>query len=309
MDQYAYWGGAGLIAIGLLAMYLVYFFAKRNTNQPERGGRRMNPEHITAQIVLRSWPFGRGVGKIMNTFFPNRSFREDISTVKTSDGTSIKVCPNDLLGRHLYLTGEYEHSVLDVLFDLAVAGDVLLDIGANIGYISSSFLHQVQASEVIAVEPQAGTVGTLLQANLSQFQGRYRIFPFALSEKPGRAKFRVSDGNLGDGRISETGDFEIATERGDTLLTNVNKIDLVKIDIQGHELEALRSMRATLERLKPRAIIFEDDGGQLVEIAEFLADLNYHVQGIQKVVLGKFRICDIAAGHRCDNFIASLSST
>jgi FkbM family methyltransferase len=266
----------------------------------------MNPEHIVAQLILRSWPFGRGKSKILNTFFPKVTFQEALPHVKTTDGASMQIASNDWIGRHLYLTGEYERSVLDVLFSLARPNDVLLDVGANIGYISASFLHRIPGSEVIAVEPQTGIVGMLLGNNLRRYPDRYHIFPFALSEASGRASFLVSDGNLGDGRLVETGDYEITTRRGDDVLAKTEKIDLVKIDVQGHELHVLRSMQSTLERLKPRAILFEDDENQLSDIAALLQELGYVVRGIRKTMIKSFRVCDldeIRTG--IDNFIAT----
>src|SRR4051812_9364722 len=110
----------------------------------------MNSEHRLAQVVLRSWPFGRGIPFLMRTFFGDLHFRREFEMVSTQDGPTLKVMPNDLIGQLLYLTGEYERSVLDVLYSLAKPGDVLLDIGANIGYISACFLHKVSGSRVIA---------------------------------------------------------------------------------------------------------------------------------------------------------------
>jgi hypothetical protein len=54
-------------------------------------------EHISAQAVLRAWPFDRGVSRIMNTFFPNKTFRNKTATITTTDGVRLKVFPNDLI--------------------------------------------------------------------------------------------------------------------------------------------------------------------------------------------------------------------
>lgn len=260
----------------------------------------MNKEHVFAQTVLRNWPFQRGVGRLIRAL-GNPKFNEEVATVRTTDGVDLRVLPNDLIGRHIYLTGDYERSVLDVLYSLAKPGDVLLDIGANIGYVSASFLHKVPGSQVLAIEPQPGCVSELLDENLVHFPNRFQIFPVAMSDHSGRARFKVSGFNLGDGRIADDGEVEVAVEAGDDILRGVEKIDLIKIDVQGHELKALQSMKRTLERLRPRAIIFEDDDGQLHEIARFLKGSGYTTQAIQKTMLG-FKIRDISAD--CDNYIA-----
>ena len=58
--------------------------------------------------------------------------------------------------RHLYLIGEYERSVLDVLYELSQPGDVLLDIGANLGYVSACFLRLSARGSKVSVDPQSG---------------------------------------------------------------------------------------------------------------------------------------------------------
>lgn len=235
-------------------------------------------------------------------FFPDKKFAEVTAIIKTRDGVRLKVFPNDLIGRYLYLTGDYERSVLDVLYRLAEPGDVLLDIGANIGYVSACFLHMVQNARVIAVEPQPRVLD-LLKENLSQFGKRGQLFPVAMSDKVGSANFAIDHQNLGNGRIVDfkTG-LSVPLLPGDDLLKFVDRINLVKIDVQGHEEKVLRSLTRTLSRLRPRAILFEDDSNSLESITSLLAEIGYQVRGIQKTILG-FKICQCGRG-RQDNYIA-----
>jgi hypothetical protein len=115
------------------------------------GDLLLNPEHIIPQTLLRLWPFPRGAGRICGRYFPDLTFRYfpdltfrcEVATVRTTDGFSVKVRPNELIGRHFYLTGAFDRSTFEVLLMLAKPGDVLLDIGANIGYISACFLQRV----------------------------------------------------------------------------------------------------------------------------------------------------------------------
>ena len=88
------------------------------------------------------------------------------------------VDPNDLIGRHIYLTGKFDRTVFSVLSKFARPGDTLLDIGANIGYVCGCFLQNVPQSKVIAVEPQPIIVNQLA-SNLQQFgDGRYSVYPW-----------------------------------------------------------------------------------------------------------------------------------
>src|SRR5215208_4460547 len=136
----------------------------------------MNRQHIIPQILLRAWPFPRGTGRIIDRFFNDLMFTDEISTVDTTDGFPLSVMPNELIGRHLYLTGEFDRTTVEVLLKHAKPGDMLLDVGANIGYVSACFLAKVPESRVIAVEPQPGIVD-LLKSNLAQFGDRASVAP------------------------------------------------------------------------------------------------------------------------------------
>ena len=98
--------------------------------------------------------FARGSGRILDTFFRDLSFRCEVATVQTSGRFIMNVRPNQPLGRHIYLTGAFDRSIVEVLLTLAKPADVLLDVGANIGYISACFLQNVDGSSVISIEPQ-----------------------------------------------------------------------------------------------------------------------------------------------------------
>jgi hypothetical protein len=118
----------------------------------------MNRQHVGVQIALRAWPFPRGAGRIIDRFLSNLKFANTLEDVATTDGFKMLVMPNDLIGRHIYLTGEFDRSIVEILCKFARPGDTLLDVGANIGYVSACFLANVPGSRVVAVEPQPAIV-------------------------------------------------------------------------------------------------------------------------------------------------------
>ena len=113
----------------------------------------------------------------------------------------LKCSPTNLIGRHIYLTGEFDRSTVEVLLKLSKPGDVLLDIGANIGYVSACFLQKVPRSKAIAVEPQPQIVD-LLQSNLKPFgDKRYKVFPVALSDLDTSGWLEICDLNRGASKV------------------------------------------------------------------------------------------------------------
>jgi len=125
------------------------------------------------------------------------TFDAEVVSVVSTDGFKINVFPHEWIGRHIYLTGDFERSNVEILLKLSKPGDVLLDIGANIGYVSACFLQNVSQSKAIAVEPQPQIVD-LLRSNLKQFgDDRYNVLPVGISDVDGSAWLEICDWNRG----------------------------------------------------------------------------------------------------------------
>lgn len=249
----------------------------------------MKREHIIAQLLLRSWPFPRGAGRITDRLFSNLTFAQEVAEVVTTDGFKINVMPNELIGRHIYLTGEFDRSTVEILCNFAKPGDTLLDVGANIGYVSACFLKNVPDSNVIAIEPQADVVN-LLRKNLSQFAGRHQVFSIALSDRDGTCHFQVDTRNRGASKITSYGGPGIQQLEmwsvGKMLATaKPTNIDLIKLDVEGHEEQVLFAIEPVLEQFRPRAILFEDHSSKSAPdqpIGALMRGAGYRVFGLDK---------------------------
>jgi FkbM family methyltransferase len=225
----------------------------------------------------------------METFFSQLSFDNEPVSVLASDGFLIDVFPNDMIGRHIYLSGKFERSVVEVLLGFAKPSDVLLDIGANIGYVSACFLHNVLGSKVIAVEPQPKLVN-LLSLNLGRFgANRHRVFQVAIADRDHTGFLQVCDTNFGASQVvqqknSHTVEIQLWSSR--RLFQAIDeRVDLIKIDIEGHERMILEACVSDIARLRPRAILFEDQTRSAAPngpIGSIFKDIGYRVQGIKK---------------------------
>lgn len=233
-------------------------------------------------LIARYWPFANGSGRLIDNFAGGVKLGSGQRTVVTSSGFPITVLADDLIGRHIVLTGRFDHSVVRVLLDHAQPGDVLLDIGANIGYVAACFLHTVPNGMAICVEPQPEIVD-LLRRNLEQF-GRNSIRQVALSDRDGEAGFHVNTVNRGNSGIRGDGEVKVPITKAAKLLSAIQKLDLIKIDVEGHELPIFRSMEHELRRLGPRAILFEDQTN-CAEIRDILSRCGYRIFAIKKTLL------------------------
>lgn len=234
--------------------------------------------------IARYWPFANGSGRILDTYAKGIDLGTGERVGWTSDGFPLHVYAEDLIGRHILMSGKFDRSIVQVLLDQAQPGDVLLDIGANIGYVTACFLAQVSDSTACCVEPQPGIVD-LLRKNMMQFEGRAQVMQVGLGDADGRLRFHVDGANRGASRISENGEIEIPVKETRKVLESLPRVDLIKIDVEGFEETIFRSMESELKRLRPRAILFEDQTGSAAPdkaIGSILTGAGYRIYGIDK---------------------------
>lgn len=250
-----------------------------------RGGlKRDAAMNSVAGLLARYWPFANGSGRLLDLFARDVNLGSGPKVTRTSDGFEISCLADDLIGRHLLLSGKFDRSIVQVLLDCAKPGDVLLDVGANIGYVTACFLHRIPASTAICVEPQPGIVD-LLRENLARFPGRATVHQAALSDQSGELRFEINTANRGASKLSPDGALSVPAIKASELLASVTRIDLVKIDVEGHEQSVFTAMEGDLARLKPRCILFEDHTGNAAPdgvIGSLLGRLGYDVFGIKK---------------------------
>lgn len=253
-----------------------------------------------AALIARHWPFANGSGRILDLFARDIDLGSGELTVFASDGFMMNVLGDDLIGRHIALSGTFDRSIVQVLLDHAKPGDVLLDIGANIGYVSACFLANIADSTAICIEPQPGIVD-LLATNMRQFGTRATIMQTGLADHDGTMRFHIDQANKGASRIAEDGETEIPVRDAGQMLKTLDRVDVIKIDVEGMEEPIFRSMASELKRLKPRAILFEDQTESAWprgKIGSILTEAGYKIFGIEKRLMTT-RLAPINDQYQC----------
>jgi len=149
----------------------------------------------------------------------------------------------------LCVLGTYGYRLADLLREQA-EGVVLLDIGANVG-LYSLIASRSGAQAVHAFEPDPDTT-TLLERNLMDV-ATARIHPVALSDSPGLTALHRVPGHSGRSSLepaavgSSDSSIPVTAVDGSYLDANVEVSPgcrvVVKIDVEGHELDVLRAIR------------------------------------------------------------------
>jgi len=182
------------------------------------------------------------------------------------DATPIYINSDDFGGpSNLLNGGRYEEQNLEVLLSFVKEDTVFLDIGANLGFFTLQVGRRVlRQGRVYSFEPHPKLLNLLRwNVHLNGLTGTVSCFPFGLSDQNSPAKFAYPIGHLGGGAVGDlpdNADFDIVDSelrRLDDVLGPDFVCDLVKIDVEGHELNVLNGMRRVVDNSPEIKILFE----------------------------------------------------
>ena len=194
----------------------------------------------------------------------------------------------DPIDRIIILNQAYEVEEMNILTKLIKKHSVtkFIDIGANCGFYSFRFA--MQNLEVLAFEPNSEA---LLKMNNTiiknkNFKNRIKIFPYGISNINSKMQMRsmVKHGYIQTGGSSVTNDkvsqknkykiYEGEFRIGDEIL-NFEKNNLaIKIDVEGHELRALKGIHNLLK--SNRCVLqIETFENNFNEVNSFLLENNF----------------------------------
>ena len=205
-------------------------------------------------------------------------------------GAKIAVDPHHLEIYTGILTGRWDADVGRVLCEVVRPGGVLFDIGANSGVMSMEAAQAVNGDlSVIAFEPQPElATACAVSAHLNGFE-RVRVLRCLLGQEGGEAALFVPQYSVHASVVSRSSDSRKIPCRVyalDELVQSgaIPAPDVIKIDVEGAELDVFRGARGVLKKHKP-TILFESDknsnrfGYVRRDLCDFLrahADYEFH---------------------------------
>jgi len=163
----------------------------------------------------------------------------------------------------MYLWGCYEPAVTLVFLSLLAPSICVMDIGANKGYFSLLAAQRVGSQgRVFSYEPSPRNIEDLVGTQkLSKYQ-HWQIIPLAISSNIGSVKFQdygLEQGHSGWGTVSTSGSLTVRATTVDSELERLSlkQVDLLKMDIEGHEIEAIKGMVNSLSHHRIRHVLIE----------------------------------------------------
>jgi len=215
-----------------------------------------------------------GVGRLTNIPSVNRFIMSRLFTIRIVDKfiTSRLKTPFEVEGHKMYLTrpflfvsfgGIYEPLETSLVKKLIKKGDVVVDLGAHIGYYTLIFAKLVgNEGKVFAFEPNPDNFA-LLNKNI-KMNGYINVVTEqkAVANKTGKTRFYLSPDNAGDHRIYDLHDgrqfIEIdVTSLNDYFKEYEGRLNFIKMDIQGAEAAAIEGMSHLLSKNKVLKIMSE----------------------------------------------------
>ncbi|MFB2773251.1 FkbM family methyltransferase [Pelatocladus sp. BLCC-F211] len=252
------------------------------------------PEYILRPIQIYR--------RIMHSF---DSGENEFENVLLPWNIKIRIRPHEQIGRSIWLIGIYDLSVTEVLWRLIDRGETTIDIGSNIGYMTSIMAKQVgETGSVYCFEPHPEVYEELTeniriwQASMGWHQiNTYRI---ALSNKSGdgvlkipadflenrgtAALFPLSNDACIYNHDNSSPTYTVTLNSLDEFIKNhqnIENISVIKIDVEGHELEVLKGARKLINQQQIRDIVFEEHASYPSNVTKFLEENGYTI----------FRIC------------------
>jgi FkbM family methyltransferase len=188
--------------------------------------------------------------------------------------------------RLIVIEGDYEKDFFRIADALLQGGGEFLDVGANHGLLSFGLARKLdQRVQFHLFEPNPKLLESIDKSLKLYPSMRAEINGVAVCDKDGTILFRVQKEQTGASHITESGGIPIRSVRLDTYLKDkgLDRVDLLKLDIEGYELSALLGAEDALKNRRIKAIYFEYFEKFLVRVAppsklvEFLDSLSYEV--------------------------------
>ena len=175
----------------------------------------------------------------------------------------------DRIQRRMFIKGNHEPETEVAVRPLAKKSQVFFDIGANIGYVSALAASENPQIQILAFEPMPNNRKEFAgNMELKQFS-HYEIFPYCLSDQEGEVSFAsFGESESGWGQVVSEGEQR---GQGETIKCQAKTLDslwnegvlghqlpdLIKIDVEGHELHVLQGAVAITEAPGSRVFCVE----------------------------------------------------
>ena len=223
-----------------------------------------------------------------------RWMRQPIA-VEWIHGLRVTLHPGNEMCKSIFVTGSYEPNEMIWLSQTLKSGMTVIDAGANIGFYSLAISTLVGPSgRVIAVEPSPREMAALRENAKLNDRNNLTFVPAALADREAEVDLMVAaaekagHNTLGGFAYNTALDHreKVRTRKLDALVAELalDRVDFIKMDIEGAEHAALRGAQETLRKFRPTLLVEVSDkslrfqGSSAQELLAFLRELGYSIR-------------------------------
>ncbi|BAZ01862.1 methyltransferase FkbM [Tolypothrix tenuis PCC 7101] len=225
--------------------------------------------------------------------------KKSLLNFNTEYGFKLEGQPRDIGVGSLFYRGQYEWGELRLWHRLLTQPNMtIVDIGANFGLYSLATAaycrnHKLIGVKIFGFEPNPKECSKFQRNVVLNNYSEIQVLQLALSSYTGICKMAIPPEGLGvfghlltnnDGISTKDEMVEVQTIGLDNWCKNqgIEHIDLMKVDVEGHELEVLRGAKNLLACQAIRALLMEIGHGQWREALDLLRSYNYSVKLISR---------------------------
>jgi FkbM family methyltransferase len=181
---------------------------------------------------------------------------------------------DNTISKAIRLFGEYCHAEVEIMKTYLSDNSMYVDIGTNIGYHLVAVQKETGCNAIgFEPNPKHFAVASYNSKDCSQIQ----LVNAAASDHKFNFKMKDFDpsnsGNYGDIHKDDTGAVEVQAIPLDSL--NLERCSFIKIDVEGHELEALTGCSKTISKYRPVIMYEAMEWDVWTKCYEFLDERKY----------------------------------
>jgi FkbM family methyltransferase len=233
---------------------------------------------------MRWFPLQRGKGVFLrNVILPILGTEATFDAPLPPRGV-VRLRASETIGWAWLVYGSFERAELEFAGEVARRGGWVFDVGGNVGVFSVSVAQSVApGARVVAFEPLPGNVARLRENLGRSGLDNVDIVEVAAAASPGEADLLSADDSAYSGLVASVEEgrrgrivrVPLATIDSVWLERGAPQVSLMKLDIEGGELEALRGATALLERCHPTLMVEATTPAHVASLEQLLAPFGY----------------------------------
>jgi FkbM family methyltransferase len=194
-------------------------------------------------------------------FLCKAGLQEKTVEVAFNDGSKAIVDLSDPEPRNVFIKHEFEPHFFDLAKTLIPKNGIFFDLGANVGFCSFGLIPDRPTSSYHLFEANPHLIKVLEQSIELHPNQEFTLNHVCVSDSTGKTPFQLEQNQSGQSHVSTKLDsgIEIRNLLLDEYCDNkgTDSVDFAKIDLEGHELPALKGWRNCLSEHKVKAIYIE----------------------------------------------------